>query len=71
MHLKVNAPGKAGTCNCLESILSLDDFPVYECYATFKGVTKTLFTNSPPAGNTVVNLPGFAKRSVSGSVSFP
>jgi len=51
--------------------LSLDDFPTYECYATFNGVTKTLFTNSPPAGNTVVDLLGFAKRSVSGSVSFP
>ena len=49
----------------------IDDFPAYECYATFNGVTKTLFTNSPPAGNTVVDLLGFAKRSVSGSVSFP
>jgi hypothetical protein len=49
----------------------IDDFPAYECYATFNGVTKKLFTNSPPPGNTVTNLLGFAKRAVSGSVSFP
>ena len=49
----------------------MDNFPAYECYTTFNGVTKTLFTNSPSTGNTVVDLLGFAKRSVSGSVSFP
>ncbi|HRX71624.1 MAG: hypothetical protein H6973_20100 [Gammaproteobacteria bacterium] len=49
----------------------IDDFPAYECYVTFNGVTKKLFTNSPPPGNTVVDLLGFAKRPVSGSMSFP
>jgi hypothetical protein len=52
-------------------LIELCNNAAYECYATFNGVTKALFTNSPPAGNTVVDLLGFAKRSVSGSVSFP
>ena len=49
----------------------LDEFPAFECYAELNGTTKTLFTSSPPAGNTVVDLLGFAKRPISGSASFP
>ena len=49
----------------------IDAFPAYDCYATLNGVTKTLFTNSPPPGNTVASLLGGANRSVTGSASFP
>jgi len=49
----------------------IDAFPAYDCYARFNGVTKTLFTNSPPPGNTVADLLGPANRPVSGSVGFP
>ena len=49
----------------------IDAFPAYDCYATLNGVTKALFTSSPPPGNTVVNLLGPANRPVTGSVSFP
>jgi hypothetical protein len=49
----------------------IDDFPAYDCYATFNGVTKTLFTDSPPAGHTVANLLGPAKRAKTGRVMFP
>jgi hypothetical protein len=49
----------------------IDDFPAYDCYAMYNGVTKTLFTDSPPAGNTVADLLGPASRPKSGRVSFP
>ncbi len=49
----------------------IDAFPAYDCYAQVGNVTKTLFTNSPPAGNTVANLLGGANRSIFGSASFP
>ena len=49
----------------------IDSFPAFEAYASYNGVTKKFFTSSPPAGNTVMNLPGLANRSVSGSASFP
>ena len=49
----------------------IDAFPAYDCYAQFNGVTKTIFTNSPPAGNTVASLLGGANRSVTGKASFP
>lgn len=49
----------------------IDAFPAYDCYATYNGVTKTLFTDTPPKGNTVADLLGSASRSVSGSVTFP
>jgi hypothetical protein len=48
----------------------IDAFPAYDCYATYNGVAKTLFTNSPPPGNTVANLLGGANRPVSGSATF-
>jgi hypothetical protein len=50
---------------------SIDAFPAYDCYASCNGVAKTLFTNSPPPGNTVTNLLGGANRPVTGSVTFP
>ena len=49
----------------------IDAFPAYDCYAQFNGVTKTLFTNSPPPGNTVANLLGGANRPITGRASFP
>jgi hypothetical protein len=49
----------------------IDAFPAYDCYAMYNNVTKTVFTNSPPPGNTVANLLGNANRPVSGSVTFP
>jgi hypothetical protein len=48
----------------------LDSFPAYEAYATYGGVTKTLFRSAPPAGNTVMDLLGRATRPVSGIVRF-
>lgn len=49
----------------------IDAFPAYDCYASFDGAVKTLFTAAPPPGNTVVNLLGAANRPVSGIVTFP
>ena len=49
----------------------LDEFPAYECYADLDGITKCLFTSSPPAGNTVTDLLGNANRRVSGMIRFP
>ena len=49
----------------------IDAFPAYDCYAKFNGVTKTLFTNSPPPRNTVANLLGGANRPITGRASFP
>jgi hypothetical protein len=49
----------------------LDEFPAFEAYARLGTQTKTLFTSSPPAGNTVVDLLGGPKRPVAGRVSFP
>jgi hypothetical protein len=49
----------------------IDAFPAYDCYAQVGNVTKTLFTNSPPPGNTVADLLGGANRSVYGSAAFP
>jgi hypothetical protein len=48
----------------------LDQFPAYEAYARFNGTTKELFTSSPPAGNTVADLVGFATRPIKASVLF-
>jgi hypothetical protein len=48
----------------------IDAFPAFEAYARLNGVTKTLFTSSPPPGNTVVNLLGGANRPVTGVASF-
>jgi hypothetical protein len=50
---------------------TIDEFPAYDCYAMYNNTTKTVFTNSPPPGNTVASLLGGADRSVSGSVTFP
>jgi hypothetical protein len=49
----------------------IDAFPAYDCYASFNGVTKTIFTSSPPPGNTVSNLLGGANRPISGTAAFP
>jgi hypothetical protein len=49
----------------------IDAFPAYDCYARYNGVTKAIFTNSPPPGNTVANLLGGADRVVSGAAVFP
>lgn len=43
----------------------IDQFPAFEAYATINdGAGVTLFRVSPPAGNTVMNLPGAANRPV-------
>lgn len=49
----------------------LDAFPAYDCYAAYGGITKTVFTSSPPPGNTVADLLGPANRPIRGAVSFP
>jgi hypothetical protein len=49
----------------------LDDFPAFECYASFNGATKSIFTAPPPPGNTVVNLLGDADRPIVGGAKFP
>jgi hypothetical protein len=49
----------------------LDSFPAFEAYASFQGMTKTLFNSPPPPGNTVINLVGGPTRPISGRVSFP
>lgn len=49
----------------------IDQFPAFEAYATINdGAGQTLFRVAPPAGNTVMNLPGASNRPVSGSVTF-
>ncbi len=48
----------------------IDAFPAYDCYASIGSQVQTLFTSSPPAGNTVVDLLGPANRPVSGTVTF-
>ena len=49
----------------------VDEFPAFEAYANFNGVTKTLFQLSPPTGNDVVNLLGLANVPVAAAASFP
>lgn len=48
----------------------IDAFPAFEAYASFRGVTKTLFQASPPKGNTVVDLLGGAERHIQGIAIF-
>jgi hypothetical protein len=48
----------------------IDSFPAYECYASFKGMTKQMWKSSPPPGNTVANLLGPANRPISGRAVF-
>lgn len=48
----------------------IDDFPAYDCYASFGGAAKTMFTSAPPPGNTVVDLLGSASRPIGGTVTF-
>jgi hypothetical protein len=62
------APGTSQLTLSFEG--KIDAFPAYDCYAMCNGVTKTVFTSSPPPGNTVANLLGNANRPVSGSVTF-
>ena len=50
----------------------IDQFPVFEAYATVNdGVGVTLIQESPPTGNTVMNLPGKANRPISKTITFP
>lgn len=48
----------------------IDAFPAFEAYASFRGITKTLFQSSPPKGNTVVDLLSGANREVKGIATF-
>lgn len=48
----------------------IDEFPAFECYASFNGNTKLLFQVPPPKGNTVMSLPGHAFVKVNNSISF-
>jgi hypothetical protein len=61
----------AGSRVVVEFSGKIDAFPAFEGYATYTGVTKTLFTSLPPPGNTVTNLPLSANRPVTASVTFP
>ncbi|WP_159452326.1 hypothetical protein [Singulisphaera sp. GP187] len=49
----------------------IDSFPAFEAYASLDGKVKPLFTSPPPAGNTVMSLPGLANRPITATVSFP
>jgi hypothetical protein len=62
-------PRNPRRCN-VEFTGSIDEFPAFECYARYNGVTKTLFTSNPPKGNTVVDLLGGANRPVTGIAAF-
>jgi outer membrane protein OmpA-like peptidoglycan-associated protein len=48
----------------------VDAFPAFEMYASLGGTTRTLFTLSPPPGNTVVDLLGGASTPVVGRARF-
>ncbi|WP_400766167.1 hypothetical protein [Methylosinus sporium] len=50
---------------------TIDAFPAFEAYARLDGLTKTLFTAPPPAGNTVLDLLGGASRKFSGFATLP
>lgn len=49
----------------------IDEFPAFECYASYNGITKMLFNIPPPARNTVMDLPGRANRPVAARATFP
>jgi hypothetical protein len=49
----------------------IDEFPAFEAYAKFNGVTKELFTAAVPPGKTVFDLVGDATRSVAAAAVFP
>ena len=50
----------------------IDQFPAFEAYATINdGAGVALFQESPPAGNTVMNLPGKANRAIVKTITFP
>ena len=50
----------------------IDQFPAFEAYvAVNDGAAVTLFRESPPAGNTVMNLPGNANRRITKTVNLP
>ena len=49
----------------IEIDLKIDQFPAFEAYATINdGAGIILFQESPPSGNTVMNLPGEANRPI-------
>ena len=48
----------------------IDLFPAFEAYATINdGAGVTLFRKSPPAGNTVMDLPGSANRPIAKAIT--
>ena len=50
----------------------IDQFPAFEAYATINdGLGIMLFQESPPAGNTIMNLPGTANRPIVKTITFP
>jgi hypothetical protein len=60
------------TTRTVEFVGKIDQFPGFEAYAAMNGgAGLTLFQASPPAGNTVMNLPGDANRSIKAKVIFP
>lgn len=48
----------------------VDPFPAFEMYASYKGVTKTLFLRGPSPGQDPWNLPGEPDETVFGTQSF-
>jgi hypothetical protein len=51
--------------------LKIDSFPAFEAYVEHNGVVKTMFAIPPEAGMTVENLPGPARRPVTGMTMLP
>jgi len=50
----------------------IDQFPAFDAYATINdGLGIMLFQESPPAGNTIMNLPGTANRPIVKTITFP
>jgi hypothetical protein len=65
-------PGSEGDVVQIDWTLSVDAFPAFEAYVERDGDVTALLTEPPPAGNTVEDLLGPAKRSFGGSVTlFP
>lgn len=49
----------------------IDQFPAFEAYATINdGAGVTIFREPPPAGHTVMNLPGNADRPIVNTITF-
>lgn len=55
----------------IEFVGKIDQFPAFEAYAAVNdGAGVSLIQESPPRGNSVLNLPGFADRPVQGNHEF-